>query len=346
MEKVHACISVRVEIDMEEPLQQELVIEKEGGDPITLVLKYEKLGKLCFICGVLGHTNNFCDKKAEANEKNVGRQWGRYIRAESSSANDSKSASKWLVGGRSASSGGRRGADPAINESNGNNSKSGNGHEFFNHRIYGRIKVTIDPDTRLLQFYKYTECQRSNGADLIRWWTNIDPMEVHSRKNTVEEPRFREENFASNLGCSDQINKVLVEGMSEQDKFRYQCGGGTKEYLAWLEKKAQNHRMSPQQSLVGESTGKIVNEGSLRGKKVVVENGSNLYMWDLLEQLEERKKKSQLVNYEGTSLVPRVSNHWLIMREQVRVHLLEKKDKCNYCVIMEGQTRVPLLEMC
>lgn len=49
---------IRVEVMVEEPLQQELVIEREEGDNIKLLLKYEKLGKFCFVCGVIGHSEN------------------------------------------------------------------------------------------------------------------------------------------------------------------------------------------------------------------------------------------------------------------------------------------------
>jgi len=51
------------------------------------------------------------------------------------------------------------------------------------------------------------------------------------------------------LECSDQINKVLAEGMTEKDRFHYQHGGGTKEYLTWLEKEVQVYRLTPQHSI-------------------------------------------------------------------------------------------------
>jgi len=35
-----------------------------------LLFKYKKLCKLCFICGSIGHTELFCNKKYESSEKN------------------------------------------------------------------------------------------------------------------------------------------------------------------------------------------------------------------------------------------------------------------------------------
>jgi len=57
---------VLVEIVGEEPLQQDLVIEREEGANIKLVFKFEKLGKFCFICGAIGHMENFCSDKFES----------------------------------------------------------------------------------------------------------------------------------------------------------------------------------------------------------------------------------------------------------------------------------------
>ena len=150
---------VRAEIDMEHPLKQDLVIETKGGESIKLIFKFEKLGKLCFICGLLGHTNNFCNKKFMASEKHGRRKWGPYLRAKSSSAGGSKPTSKWLVGGRSSNFSGQREEVATFNENKGNLSNSADGHENSNHKIYGRIKLTSDSRTRKLQIYKYTECQ-------------------------------------------------------------------------------------------------------------------------------------------------------------------------------------------
>jgi len=58
-------MKIRVEIAIEEPLKQDLILERDVGENSMLVFKYEKLGMFCFIFGSLGHTNNFCHKKYE-----------------------------------------------------------------------------------------------------------------------------------------------------------------------------------------------------------------------------------------------------------------------------------------
>jgi len=54
---------VRVEIAIKESLKQDLKIEREGGDDIRLVFKYEKLSKFCIVCGSIGHLEGLCNKK-------------------------------------------------------------------------------------------------------------------------------------------------------------------------------------------------------------------------------------------------------------------------------------------
>ena len=76
---------IRVEIAVAAPLQQELVIEQEEGDNITLVFKYEKLGKFCFVCGTIGHIENFCSDKFDYGAASSVKNWGAYLRAENNS---------------------------------------------------------------------------------------------------------------------------------------------------------------------------------------------------------------------------------------------------------------------
>lgn len=79
---------VRVQIDVNVPLQQELIIEREKGESIKLVFKFEKLGKFCFVCGVIGHSENFCSDKFEASSEGNSKKWGAYLRAENNSVGE------------------------------------------------------------------------------------------------------------------------------------------------------------------------------------------------------------------------------------------------------------------
>lgn len=44
--------------------------------------KYEKLGNLYFICGLLFHTERFCKKKLEAGNVMISKEWGHWFRAQ------------------------------------------------------------------------------------------------------------------------------------------------------------------------------------------------------------------------------------------------------------------------
>ena len=58
---------VRVSIDVKKPLRQHMIIKKQGGGWVDLDFKYERLGQLCFLCGLLGHSEQFCSKQFEDN---------------------------------------------------------------------------------------------------------------------------------------------------------------------------------------------------------------------------------------------------------------------------------------
>ena len=119
---------------MEAPLQQELVIEWEKGENIRLVFKYEKLGKFCFVCGTIGHLEIFCSDKFVAGSASSEKKWGAYFRAENNSIGGGhKEARKWIVGGRSKISSGRKEEGATIND-----------HVFNFLQVYGMSKVRHD----------------------------------------------------------------------------------------------------------------------------------------------------------------------------------------------------------
>jgi hypothetical protein len=212
------------------------------------------------VCGVIGHSENFCSDKFESGSENSEKKWGAYLRAENNSIGDgNKEASKWIVGGRSKNSGGRKEEGVAINGVQ-SHSRAITSCGISNHRIFGRIKVGINAETRSLTFFKYTECQRSDGTGLVRWWTEIDPAEVTIDKVNQEDVRMSTKLFALNLNKSDKVNKVLAEGMPEKDEFLYANGGGAEALWKLIELEAQ-HKDNPQNSRIDGSKAVAARDG-------------------------------------------------------------------------------------
>ena len=99
-------------------------------------------------------------------------------------------------------------------------------------------------------FFKYMECQRSDGTGLVRWWIKIDPTEVTDGGANQEEVRTNTKVFAPKLTKSDQVNKVLAEEMTEKDEFLYANGRGAEALWKLIDLEAQ-HKGDPQVYRVG-----------------------------------------------------------------------------------------------
>lgn len=62
-----ACLRIRVLVDITKPLKPRMRIKKLGSDWNILRFKYERLPNFCFYCGIIGHSDKFCELKFEAN---------------------------------------------------------------------------------------------------------------------------------------------------------------------------------------------------------------------------------------------------------------------------------------
>jgi len=73
---------IRVMVDVRKPLVCTKNIKKKGAAPVTFNLKYERLGIFCYYCGMIGHTEDSCEKLYVVEEDDSVRNWGPDIRLE------------------------------------------------------------------------------------------------------------------------------------------------------------------------------------------------------------------------------------------------------------------------
>lgn len=52
---------IRVKIDITKPLKRRMKLRKAGGEWIWITFKYENVPMFCFICGIIGHSEKFCN---------------------------------------------------------------------------------------------------------------------------------------------------------------------------------------------------------------------------------------------------------------------------------------------
>ncbi|XP_058782355.1 uncharacterized protein At4g02000-like [Vicia villosa] len=87
-------IRIRVKIDVRKPLKQNTKVKNRGGEWCVVNFKYEKLSIFCYVCGILGHTEQRCEVRFDMAEDDGVRGWSNDIRAETRRNNSS--SSKWL----------------------------------------------------------------------------------------------------------------------------------------------------------------------------------------------------------------------------------------------------------
>ncbi|GAU48556.1 hypothetical protein TSUD_405720 [Trifolium subterraneum] len=73
---------VKVRVDVRRPLKIEKKIMLNGGLGGVVKFKYERLGLFCFVCGVIGHSENKCEVKYTMERDDDSRGWSNEIRAD------------------------------------------------------------------------------------------------------------------------------------------------------------------------------------------------------------------------------------------------------------------------
>lgn len=73
---------IHVKVDVRQPLKKNRKVRMEGGDWCLVQFKYEKLTSFCFICGLLGHVEQYCDDLFAKGVDDGARGWGVELRVE------------------------------------------------------------------------------------------------------------------------------------------------------------------------------------------------------------------------------------------------------------------------
>lgn len=121
---------IRVRVDVRKPLRKERKVKRVGGEWSMVQFKYERLGVFCYLCGVIGHTEQYCDQLFEMQQDDGVRFWGPSLKAEAKRGGGA-GGSRWL---RETPAGGGPRAGVTVNQNpiNGidNEGINGNGNHL------------------------------------------------------------------------------------------------------------------------------------------------------------------------------------------------------------------------
>lgn len=91
-------LRVRVSISLDVPLKRRMKLKKNAELWSWVNFKYEGVPTFCFICGLIGHSDKFCEKLFEMSEEMIVRRFGAWMKAEPRWKNHFV-GSKWLRSG-------------------------------------------------------------------------------------------------------------------------------------------------------------------------------------------------------------------------------------------------------
>lgn len=74
-------LRIKVAINVQKPLKPQMRIKKAGGEWTWIKFKYERLPSFCFYCGIIGHSEKFCEALFDNKEEQGKRRFEASLRA-------------------------------------------------------------------------------------------------------------------------------------------------------------------------------------------------------------------------------------------------------------------------
>lgn len=74
-------LRIKVALDVRRPLKIGMKIKKAGGDWLWINFKYERLPSFCFYCGLIGHSDKFCEALFDNPQHGEERKFSSTLRA-------------------------------------------------------------------------------------------------------------------------------------------------------------------------------------------------------------------------------------------------------------------------
>lgn len=75
-------LRVSVYILLDKPLKRRMKLKKSDSNWCWVYFKYEGVPTFCFICGLIGHSDKFCEKLFDMVEEKIEKPFGSWMRAE------------------------------------------------------------------------------------------------------------------------------------------------------------------------------------------------------------------------------------------------------------------------